>query len=172
MTTTNLNSLFVLVYTEGHYKNQCATVNDLNLPGEPGVAFFGDRSAAHTAMGAREDFHAMTLGAFFALSAGMATDLTSTSKQFNTLRNTVTTFLEDGVSGSLDPDEFMAETEALAEAVGFEFTEEKTYIVEVAVMVKQKRGADISAYAFTAEMYVNDDDVEITGVDINSVDEE
>jgi len=92
--------------------------------------------------------------------------------KFNSLKHHVETYLKDGIEGALDPDEFMAETEALAEAVGFEFTEEKTYIVEVAVMVKQKRGADIDSYAFTAEMYVNDDDVEITGVDINSIDEQ
>ncbi len=169
---TNPNSLFVLVYTEGHYKNQCATVNDLNLPGEPGVAFFSDRSSAHTAMGAREDFHAMTLGAFFALSAGMATDIMSNRKRTEFLESTIETFLEEGVEGALDPDDFIHDHKALAEAIGFEYEEEKTYTIAVTVTAKHRRGYFINTYDFSVGVESDTSEVEVIDFDIDSVDEQ
>jgi hypothetical protein len=166
---TNPNSLFVLVYTEGHYKNQCATLNDLNLPGEPGVAFFSDRSSAHTAMGAREDFHAMTLGAFFALSAGMATDIMSNRKRAEFLESTIETFLEEGVEGALYPDDFIHDHKVLAEAIGFEFTEEVTFTVGLEVSAKVKRGTTVSLSDLSIALESDTDDIEILDVDVAEI---
>ena len=68
----------------------------------------------------------------FTTSNRLATDLAD-------LRDAVTKHL-DAVEGAIDTDEFIAEHEELAEAIGYEFITETAYTITVDVVVKHKPG--------------------------------
>ncbi len=55
------------------------------------------------------------------------------------LREVIETYLKDGIEGTTDPEGFMRETEALAEAIDFEFTEEREFTMKVTFTAKVKR---------------------------------
>jgi hypothetical protein len=94
------------------------------------------------------------------------------SSKFRALQVTVETFLEEGYEGALDGDEFIEEHKALAEAVGFEYEEEKTYTIAVTVTAKHRRGYFINTYDFEVGVESQTDDVEVIDFDIDCVDEQ
>ena len=71
----------------------------------------------------------------FKASSRLATDLAD-------LRDAVTKHL-DAVEGAMDEEEFIAEHEELAEAIGYEFNETEDIEVRLTVSVTKKRGQDI-----------------------------
>jgi hypothetical protein len=93
-------------------------------------------------------------------------------EELNTLRNAIETFLEEGYEGALDGDEFIEEHKALAEAVGFEYEEEKTYTIAVTVTAKHRRGYFINTYDFSVGVESDTSDVEVIDFDIDCVDEQ
>lgn len=83
------------------------------------------------------------------------------------LRRVIEAYLTEGVEGSLDPEDFMRETEALAEAIGYDWMTETELTVTATVTVKHRRNAEgaldesFSIYAETTSWGIAES-VEIT----------
>jgi hypothetical protein len=119
-------------------------------------------------------YEVMTLSqAINAMRARLVQNEEDANNQYGRLIRTVTTFLEEGVEGALDPDDFIEEHRALSEAVGFDYIEEKTFILEVQVSTKVKRGyGDVTWSTFDVSVDSVDSDVEVLDIELNSVDEQ
>lgn len=171
MTTITPTQQYVLVHKGGDLAGHLATWNDLQMVEfgqEPGAAIFENEVAPTLINSYSPDkFDLMTLAAFFAVTASMVEQAKrfkrgdeNARKRIAALEDAITTFLEEGIAGSLDPDEFMAETEALAEAVGFEFTEQRTFTIEVVFTANVKRGYTVEANDFDVDIASNVDEIE------------
>ncbi len=183
---TNPNQQFVLVHNAStpHVANMLVTWADLGLDSDnlkPGAAFFSTEEEARAVRvenvtkseGSLSVYpRVMTLAAYLVMVADMVTDLKSNRKRTEFLESTIETFLEEGVEGALDPDDFIHDHKALAEAIGFEYEEEKTYTIAVTVTAKHRRGYFINTYDFSVGVESDTSEVEVIDFDIDSVDEQ
>jgi hypothetical protein len=78
----------------------------------------------------------------------------------------------DAVDGAIDVEEFIAEHQELADAIGYEFEEEKTYLIEVKVTAKVKRGyGDVTWSTFELDVDSVDSDVEVLDFEVRDCNE-
>ena len=97
--------------------------------------------------------------------------LSNAHRAFAELRDAVTEHL-DAVDGAIDADEFIEEHRELAEAIGYEFEEEKTYLIEVQVTAKVKRGYDDVAWSsFELDVDSVDDNVQVLDFEVRDCNE-
>lgn len=86
-------------------------------------------------------------------------------KQTANLREVIETYLNAGAEGNTELEEFIEQTEALAEAIGYEFTEEREFTARVTFTAKVKRSqAYFDSNDFGIEVESETDEAEVTGI--------
>ncbi len=187
--TNATDAVFFIVYNTGVYAGMPATNIDLNRIGINAAMFYSQEEAEAARTNAIADLDAAgngatelardirnasvrTLSWFILQHSNLKTSLHSAIDRQGELAEAIEEYLKEGIEGNTELDEFIEQTQALAEVIGFEFTEEKTYTIAVTVSVKQKRGASLSTYDFEVAVESQTDEVEITEMEIDSVDEQ
>jgi hypothetical protein len=82
------------------------------------------------------------------------------------LESVITQYLEEGIEGNTELDEFIEQTQALAEAVGFEFVTEEELSITVHFTAKVKRGYEpkVEDFDISLDTYEGEiKDINVTG---------
>lgn len=182
---TTTHNLFILVYRTGVHAEMPATWTDLNR-GVDTALFISEAEAEQARLEAIaelskcgngntelcEDLRRARITSFaeFITQHGdLKRSLHSAIDRQGEMGQAIETYLTDGFDGAMDQEAFIAETEALAEVIGFEFTEEVTFTVGLEVSAKVKRGTTVSLSDLSVALESDTDDIEILDVDVAEV---
>jgi hypothetical protein len=175
---TTTDTLFMLVYRTGVYSEMPATWADLNKVGINAALFISEaeaeaaRTDAVTMLEAAgngetelarnlRNARVITLSRFILDSHTVKQSRNAAIDRQGELSHAIETYLKDGIEGTTDPEGFMRETEALAEAIGFEFTEEREFTMKVTFTAKVKRSQTyFDSSDFSVEVESETDDID------------